>query len=170
MQAEFDITMTAQAMRNYRFFHKYTRFSGIFEVILGVFLAVLCVFTIGRTQTTYTVMVGFVAAFFLIIMPVSMAMRAGKTVSTSKRFKAPTHYVMDDSKMIVSMVGEDGQDMSAEVSYGDIYCVKETKMSILVYFSPVSANVLPKDQLGAQLDTVKTIFKNNMNPYTAKLK
>lgn len=170
MNAEFDVTMTAEAMRNYRFYHKYTRLSGILEILLGSFLAVLCGFTIGKTEATYTIMVGFVACFFLVIMPVGMALRAGKTVSTSPRFKAPTHYQMDEAKMTVSMAGEDGQDMSATVAYTDIYCVKETKMSILVYFSPVNANILPKDQLGSQLDTVKNIFKNSMNPYTAKLK
>ncbi|MGN0480871.1 MAG: YcxB family protein [Lachnospiraceae bacterium] len=170
MSAEFDISMTPKAMRNYRFYHKYTRFSGILEILLGIFLAVFCVFTIGKTQIAYTLMVGFVAAFFLVIMPVGMAVRAGRTVGTSKRFKAPTHYVMDDEKMVVSMAGDDGQDISATVSYNDIYSVRETKVSLLVYFTPVSANILPKDQLGDQLDVVKEIFRKNMNPFTAKLK
>lgn len=170
MSAEFDISMTPKAMRNYRFYHKYTRFSGIIEILLGLFLVVFGILTIGRTEITYTIMVCFVASFFLVIMPVSMAVRAGKTVSTSKRFKAPTHYYMDDEKMVVSMAGDDGQDISATVAYNDIYSVRENKVSLFVYFTPVSANILPKDQLGSQLDTVKNIFKNNMKPFTTKLK
>lgn len=196
MSAEFDITVTPQAMRNYRFYHKYTKFSGILEIVLGVFLMVLCGFTVGRTDISYTLIVGFVGLFFLVIMPVGMAVRAGKTVRNSPRFQVPTHYYISDEKMVVSMklpescdakesVENDGgkEDgvaendgapkdgcMSATVNWDGIYCVKETKISILVYFTPVNANILPKEQLGSQLDTVKQIFKDNMNPYVVKLK
>ena len=67
-------------------------------------------------------------------------------------------------------VAEKGGCMSATVSWDEIYCVKETKISILVYFTPVNANILPKEQLGSQLDTVKQIFKDKLNPYVVKLK
>lgn len=206
MSAEFDITVTPQAMRNYRFYHKYTKFSGILEIILGVFLMVLCGFTVGRTEISYTLIVGFVGLFFLVIMPVGMAVRAGKTVRNSPRFQVPTHYYISDEKMVVSMKlpkgcdtkeGKEGTEkeskkedgmaenddgatensgaqkdgcMSATVNWDEIYCVKETKISILVYFTPVNANILPKEQLGSQLDTVKQIFKDKMNPYVVKLK
>ncbi len=206
MSAEFDITVTPQAMRNYRFYHKYTKFSGILELVLGVFLMVLCGFTVGRTEISYTLIVGFVGLFFLVIMPVGMAVRAGKTVRNSPRFQVPTHYYISDEKMVVSMKLPEGCDakedaendggkddgatenggkkdseaesggvqkngcMSATVNWDEIYCVKETKVSILVYFTPVNANILPKEQLGSQLDTVKQIFKDKMNPYVVKLK
>lgn len=160
MTAEFDITMTVKAMRDYRFYHKYTRFAGIMELILGLFLIVFGIFTIGRTQVSYTLVLIVIGSFFLIIMPLSMYFRAASTVKTNKRFKEPTHYVMSKDKMFLSM-GEYSQD----VSWDMIYKVKETKTSILIYFSAFGANVLPKDQLGDQLDTVKAIIKESMDPY-----
>lgn len=165
MKAEFDIVMTVQAMRNYRFYHKYTRFSGIIELILGAFLLVFGAVSAGKTNVSYTLMVSFIGLFFLIIMPVSMAMRAASTVKKSPRFKAPTHYVITEEKMTLSM-GE----LSQEVSWEQIYRIRETRISILLYFTPYSANVLPKEQIGEQLETVKKIFTEKMEPYKVSVK
>lgn len=165
MKAEFDIVMTPQAMRDYRFYHKYTRFSGIMELVLGVFLLALGGACAGRANASYVLMVAFIGLFFLVIMPVSMAMRAASTVKKSPRFQAPTHYVITEEKMVLSM-GE----LSQEVSWDQIYRIRETKISLLVYFSPYSANVLPKNQLGGQLAAVKEIFVKGMGPYKALLK
>lgn len=176
MSAEFDITVTPQAMRNYRFYHKYTKLSGIIELLLGAFLVVLCIITAGKTQISYTLIVGFAGILFLVIMPAGMAFRAGKTVKNSPRFQVPTHYLISDEKMVVSMeqqkkdAGNETETISAEVKWDEIYSVKETKMSILIYFTPFNANILPKDQLGDRLDTVKQILKEHVNPYMMKLK
>ncbi len=166
MKVEFDITMTAKAMRGYRFYHKYTRAGGIMELVLGLFLLCFCVITIiQKTNISYTLIVGFLGLFFLVIMPVSMALRAGKTVKTSKRFQEPTHYVVEDKGMTVSM-----QDMQAQVKWDEIYKIKETKNNIFIYFTPVSANVLPKEQLEGKLADLKALISKNMKPYTFKLK
>ncbi|MDD6796703.1 MAG: YcxB family protein [Bacteroides sp.] len=167
MKVEFDVTVDEKDLIDYKIYHKYHAFSGWCEIILGIILLLLGAYALMNQETmnlTFALLALLFAVVFLIVIPVQLVLNAKKAIR-GEAFAKPMHYVIDEENITVSM-GED----TAGVSWDMVYRVKDTGKSILVYFTPTRANIIPKRELGEQLEAVKNVMTAGAGKYKVSFK
>lgn len=167
MKVELDIAITYKDMLDYKFYHKYHSFSGICEIILGILLLVAGIYSLlnlDKMNLTFALLAVIFGFVFLVVMPFSL-INSSKMAVKKPAFAESMHYEIDSKKITVSAMGE-----SAEVNWDMIYRVKDTGKSILIYFTPTRANIIPKSLVGDKLADLKSVILEGIGQYKAKLK
>ena len=73
---------------------------------------------------------------------------------------------MLDEKGFILSQGEQSEDME----WADLYKVKETNECIYFFFTRIHANIVPKECLGEDLNTVLKLINSNVESKKNKLK
>ncbi len=163
---ELDVSYNEDDLFNYKVYHKYHSVSGIMEILLGLVLAAIAVVSIGKTEVTYTVTLAFFAALFVVIIPVQLKTSCKKAGKSGKKtmINVMQHYKFSDDGIIIT-----SGDMKAECSWKDVYRVKDTGKSVLLYFTPVMANIIPKRCISDSIGELKTLIAKNLDQHKMKL-
>ena len=165
MPIEFDIKITDKDMYRFNMHHAYTEFQGIFATVIGIaVLAVACA-TLGKVDTTYTVLYFFFGVIFLVYTPLNLRMRSKRQILLSPVLKETLHYNMDEKGVHVS-VGE----QNADLEWNMIYKMVSTKTNLLIYSSRVNAYVIPLEQLGEKYEAVKELAQQKLEKYRLRMK
>lgn len=167
MKVEFDVTVTQKDLLDYKLYHKYHAFSGICEIVLGVIMLVLGIYSLinlDKMNLTFALLAVLFGVVFLVGMPIQLYLHS-KTGIKKEGFSKPLHYVLDEKCVTVSNGNE-----SATVMWEDVFRVKSSKRSLFLYFTPTRANIVPKSEIMNQMDEVKEVIIAGIGKYKASIK
>ncbi len=156
----FKINMTKEALTSFLFTSYYSRFGGIFSILLGiggVVMAVREVFFREETDITGLAAYVIIALFCLVVNPITLLSRAKKQLETSPSYKQPIEYTLLPEMLTVHQ-GEE----YLEVGWELIYKIKMTRKMVAIYTSKINAFVWPVSELGGD----KEIILSRLVQYT----
>lgn len=160
------VNVTPAQLYKFNLYHCYCNSSnGIFGIILGI-LCVLYAITANKTiGTGNTIIVAALGVMFFVYNPISLYVRSKSRYLTNEALNKPMNYCFDDKGFILSQ-GEQSEDME----WADLYKVKETKDCIYFFFTRIHANIVPKECLGDNLDSIVSLINSNVVGRKNKLK
>lgn len=164
MKATFDVKMNQKVMYNFLMHHTYSGFSGFFSTAVGIGILGLFFATLGKTDPSQSVVYAIFGVLFLIYLPGSLFMKAAQQVKLNPVYKKPLTYTVDENGITSQQ-----EEQKAEVQWENILKVRETRLSVLVYTGKAYCFILPKDAMGSQMATVKTLIRENIAPGKVKL-
>lgn len=165
MPIEFDIKITDKDMYRFNMYHAYTGFQGIFATLIGIVVLVVAVMTLGKVDTTYTLLYFLFGVIFLVYTPVNLWTRSKRQIFLSPVLKGTLHYSLDDKGVHVQ-VGE----QNALLEWNMIYKMVSTRNNLLIYSTRVNAYVIPLTQLGNNYASVKQLAQQKLEKYRFNMK
>ncbi|MBR3771045.1 MAG: YcxB family protein [Clostridium sp.] len=156
MEKEIKLRIQIQPKDMHHFLvqQNYRSFSGIFGVICSLAALVFLLLTYSSNTQSKNIILILIAALFLVVQPLQLKLVSIQKVQTVPSFKEPLEYTLCEQGIKVQQKEEE-----AQMTWEDVRKIRETKKSIFIYTSPVSAFILPKEQYKEQLKTVKDIIK-----------
>lgn len=168
MRIEFETSVTKKDLLDFKLYHNYHSSSGIMTLIFGVVMLaisiVLIAFYSETANVAYILLTMFFGTYFTVYTPVGMYISVNKQVKNAKAFSEPVKYVVTDEKIVLSQ-GE----VTEELGWDEIYRIKNTKKSIVLYLTAVRANVIPFDALKGCGKEFIELADRNLKPFQVKL-
>jgi hypothetical protein len=118
----------------------------------------------GSYNIAYTVMVAFFGLFFTVYTPIGMKLKVRKQMKKAQGFSAPVKYTVTEDKITLSQ-GE----VSENLNWDEIFKMKATGSSIILYISAVRANIIPYRCIGDSAEGFISIAEKKLTPYQVKL-
>ncbi|MSS63802.1 YcxB family protein [Velocimicrobium porci] len=167
MENEIKLSIMINPKDMFRFLmrHFYTHFSGIFGVILSLGALVVFFLNIGKGEPTFMIALFIMASLFTVLQPIQFWVKANQRVKLNPMFKEPLLYTMNSEGITVEQ-----KEDNVLLPWKDVRSIIESKNAIFVYSSSVNAFILPKKQLGQDVQNVKEIMKANTDKNICKLK
>lgn len=165
MSVEFDIKLKPKDMYRFNMYQTYTGFHGWFSVVVSILIFIVAKATYGRVETSYTVLYVIFGVIFLFYMPVTLWMRSGHALASSKVLQGTLHYLVDENGLTVSQ-GEE----TANLPWNQIYKMIGTKNNVLVYSNRTNAYVIPREQLKDAYGTLAQMAKEQLPDYRVRMK
>lgn len=166
IQINAEVLVSSEQLYRFNLYHCYCNSSnGIFGIVLGIVCIVYAFLAnkvLGNVNTTIVALLGII---FLIYNPVSLFVRSKNRYLNNDALKKPLEYCFDEKGFIISQNGQ-----SEDMEWSDLYKVKETKDCIYFFFTRIHANIVPKQCLGNNLDTVIALINSNVVGRKNKLK
>ena len=144
-RVEFETRIGAKELMDFKIYHNYHSVSGIASLLFGIIALVICIVSINRVNISYTLMMGFFGLFFTVYTPIGMKRKVNKQIKTVPAFAEPVKYVITPEKITLSQ-GE----VSEELLWDDIFTIKCTGKSMILYITSVRANIIPLECLDRQ--------------------
>ncbi|MEG1458865.1 MAG: YcxB family protein [Acetivibrio sp.] len=163
-EVEFSTQVSKNDLYHFLMRHFYTSFSGIFGVILSLGALIAFFLELGKRDTFQLLVLLVMASLFTVIQPLQMRMKAAQQIKRNEVFKQPLHYLVDKKGITVSQNGE-----SNTIEWKEIRKVVETKKAFFVYMTVMNANVIPKEQIGKNVEEFKLLMKENLEKSVCKL-
>lgn len=154
----FSVQMTPMEIYKFTIYHSYHKASGLLGVCLSVAALVMLIMSFGDLNDRDRTVLTFVAAWFLILEPVTMFFRARGQVKRNKSYQKPLNYQMNQEGITVSQ-GEEHQTITWE----SLMKIVETNSQYLVYSSKIHAFVFPKKALGEECKKAEEIMLENIS-------
>lgn len=164
-QIEFDIKVEKNDMYDFLMSHFYSSFSGRFGIVLSIGALMVFFYGLGKAEMSKLILLLVLALLFTVVQPLQMKQKAAAQVKNNPLMQEPFHFVFDEKGMHVSQKKE-----KAFLAWKEVRQVKETKHSIFVYATSINANILPKEQLGENLEPLKALIKESVNKADCHLK
>lgn len=164
MKSEFKIQMTTGAMYKFLMYHTYHKFSGFFSIVLGLVLIGFYLSPSGRSTQNSLVYLVF-GILFLLYEPWTLYTKAAQQAKLNPVFKKPLTYIAAEEGIQVVQ-----DEASSELSWDNVYKVRETAQSILVYTNTKNAFIWIKKQMGVEEATVRTLIRAHVPAAKCKLK
>lgn len=165
MKAEFEVNMTVNDMYNFNVYHNYHNLGGVAGLLFGVIAIAIAIISYGQVNISYTLMVGFFGLFFTVITPLRILLKSAQQVKLTPMFKKPLKYIISEDNILIKQ-----DEAEAEILWEDVYRVKQTNKSLVIYVTPIRAYILPDRESGAQRETVVNIIADKVEPKKVKLK
>lgn len=165
MKSEFDIKITTKEMYSFLLNHTYHQVSGWFGLAAGIGL-IVCYFVYaqdagGNNPWIYLLF----GILFLVYQPWTLYKQAVKQTKLNPVFKEPLHYVLNEEGLEVQQA-----EASNTIGWDDVWKVRETRDSILIYTSQKNAFIWVKRQLGTEEAAVHELLKKVITDKRMKLK
>ncbi len=166
LEAEFETKVEAKDLMNFKVYHNYTSFSGIMSLMIGVLMLTLCAVALSyeNANVSYILITGFFGLFFTVWTPVGMWLSVRKQMKKAEAFKEPIKYTVTGEKIVLSQ-GE----IQEELSWDDIFKIKSTGSSIILYITTVRANVIPLRCIGAEAEAFIAVARKKLRPFQVKI-
>lgn len=153
--------MTTKLLYDYLMKHAYSSFAGWMGLASGLLIASLY-FIEGRFAGNILALIAGLVV--ILYAPVSLYSKAHRQMLLNPSFKNPIHYEVD-AEGITVVQGEASQ----KVGWADISKVRSTKKSILVYTSPYTAWIFPRQDLGENLSRLLAMIESHIDTRKIKL-
>ena len=164
MRSEFEINITTKSMYNFLMYHTYRGASGIVGLVAGIgLIAYYFAARGGDGRNTWVYL--FFGILFLVYQPWTLYTRAVKQARLNPVFRHPLQYVLTEQTIEVHQ-GES----SSQITWDQIYVVRETRQSILVYTNTKNAFIWVKSQMKDQEAAVRDMLTKLVEPKKLKLK
>lgn len=164
MRAEFDMKINTMAMYRFLMNHTYRGFSGLFSIFAGIALIayyVLCGKDSGSSNPWVFLVFG---VLFLVYQPWTLYSKALKQTKLNPVFKHALHYVLTEETLEVQQA-----EASNQIAWDNVWMVRETAQSFLVYTGQRNAFIWVKAQLQDE-NKVRAILEKVIEPKRLKLK
>lgn len=164
--AEFETKVEAKDLMNFKIYHNYTSISGIATLLVGIVMLVMCltISSYDNANISYILISGFFGLFFTVWTPIGMWLSVRKQMKKAEGFKEPIKYVVTAEKIKLSQ-GE----VEEELSWDDIFKIKSTGKSVILYISTVRANVIPLRCIGDEAGDFIELARKKLRPFQVKL-
>lgn len=164
-RVEFETRIGEKELMDFKIYHNYHSVSGIASLLFGIIALVICIVSINRVNISYTLMMGFFGLFFTVYTPIGMKRKVNKQIKTVPAFAEPVKYVITPEKITLSQ-GE----VSEELLWDDIFTIKCTGKSMILYITSVRANIIPLECLDRQqAENFIKIAREKLKPFQVKL-
>lgn len=161
---EFETLVNEKHLMDFKLYHNYHSVSGIATLLFGAIMLVICVVSFNQVNISYTLMTGFFGLFFTVYTPIGMYLKTNRQVKKAAAFQQPVKYTATDEKIILSQ-----GDIAEELLWEEIYKIKATKKSLILYITAVRANVIPFECLGSSAESFLKLASKNLKPFQLKL-
>ena len=165
MKIQFSVKMKPKYMYNFLMSHIYKSFMGIFSLLIGAAAIGMAVYTYKSGNSAYILCYVVVAGLALIYPPVMLRMRAKQQVLLSPFFKKPSDYEVDEKGVRVIQ-----EEAEAFAGWDELYRVRSTKMSLIVYTDKKSAMIWPKECIGEQYKSLTELIRSHMSSSKVKIR
>ncbi len=167
---EVTIRLKEKDLFSFNLYHSYHRAQTWLFTILGVVITVLSFTTYQSVELMYSMLYFACGMIFIFYTPLNlrtsakMAFKRGGAISQSMKYR------FNEQGIFVSLASEANdveEDTGAvdSITWDLIFKVVETKKAVLIYTSPKNASILPKEQLGTNLETLREIFRKELEPF-----
>ena len=162
-KVEFVTDIQMNDLMDFKIYHNYHSFSGLATVLFGIIMIVISCVSIGRFNIAYTLMTGFFGFFFTIYTPIGIYLKVKKQIKTIPAFKEPVKYTVTNEKIALSQ-----GDITEDLLWSDIYKIKFTGKSMVLYITSVNANIIPLRCVDGCLKDFLEIIRKQLKPYQVK--
>lgn len=165
MRSEFEIKITTKSMYHFLMYHTYHGMSGIVGLVAGIGLIAYYFLDARKGDVNNPWVFLFFGVLFLVYQPWTLYTKAIKQAQLNPVFKQPLHYILTEQNIEVKQ-----GNASNQITWDQIWMVKESGQSILVYTSEKNAFIWVKSQIKEEEDTVRALLKKLVDPKKVKLK
>lgn len=162
--AVFQICVTKKDLMDFKLYHNYHSVSGIAAVLFGLIALFICIYTINQVNISYTLMMGFFGLFFTVWTPIGMLLNVNKQMKKVSTFQEPVIYTATEDKITLQQ-----GDIKEEMLWDDVFKIKCTGKSLILYITSVRANVIPLESLGDQAEVFFEIASKKLKPFQIKV-
>ena len=164
-EAKLSIQIQPGDMHHFLVQQNYRHFSGLFGVLCSVVAVIYLLLTFRTNEPSKNIILLLIGALFLVVQPLQLKLASVQKVKAIPMFKEPLEYTLNKEGIKVEQ-----KDEEAQITWEDVRNVIETKKSIFVYTSPVSAFIFPKAQYQEQVGIVKDVIKQHVKEDKCKWK
>jgi hypothetical protein len=164
LKAEFQTQVSEGDLMDFKIYHNYHSISGVAGLLFGIIALIICVVSINRVNISYTLMMGFFGLFFTIYTPIGMKIKVKNQMKKVPAFRGPVKYTVTEEKIMLNQ-----GDISEELLWDDIFKIKCTGKSLVLYITSVRANIIPLKDLKDQTECFLMIAGKKLKPFQIKL-
>ncbi len=164
-ETKLSIQIQPADMHHFLVHQNYTHFSGLFGVIISAAALIYLLLSFQTNEPSKNIILLLIGALFLVVQPLQLKLSSIQKVKAIPMFKEPLEYTLNDEGIKVQQKEEE-----AQITWQDVRKVIETRKSIFVYTSPISAFIFPKNQYSEQYNVVKSIIKQHVKEEQCKWK
>ena len=167
MEIKLKIQVTVSELFDFLINHTYSSFSGYVGIILSICAIIGFGYSVNNEvmNPAYKFALLFTGLLFTVIQPVMLYFKARKQVKQNEAINKPLEYLINADGIKVSC-GEE----SVDYSWNDVMRITSTKKSVIIYVNRFRAFVLPKRDIGEQLDTLKTLVRDRCMAASIKIR
>lgn len=165
MSISFDVKLQAGDLYRFNMYQTYSGIHGWVSVVLAVLAWVMAGVTFGKAEALYTVLYVVCGFVFLLYMPLTLWVRAKATLRTNAVLANTLHYEVSESGIRVTQDGEAG-----ELPWDMIYKMVSNRKQVLIYSNRVNAYIIPREQLGAQYDSLRALAEKKLEKFRVRLR
>ena len=96
--------------------------------------------------------------------PIGMKLKVNSQIKQNPAFNKPIRYVVTEDKITLTM-----GDVTEELMWDDIFRIKCTGRSLVLYITSVRANIIPLKCIGNQMEAFLNIANKKLKPFQLKL-
>ena len=138
---------------NFKLYHNYHSVGGVAGLLFGIVALIICVVSVGQVNISYTLMMGFFGLFFTVYTPIGMKLKVKQQMKT-----------VAEEKILLQQGA-----VTEEMLWEDIFKIKCTGKSLVLYITSVRANIIPLRDIGDELDAFLTIAEKKLKPFQIKV-
>ncbi|MCR5583900.1 MAG: YcxB family protein [Lachnospiraceae bacterium] len=161
---EFTVNMKTLYLFEFLYINSYGGFRSIINYGFSVIAIVALIMGFGDSLISKIALV-VLALLFTVINPAMLLFKAWRQAKLNPGFSSPVNYSFS-SEGITLTQGEASQDAPWEL----ILLAQETRLSIILFTGNNNATILPKADIGEQLDAFRTMLGEMCTNGTVKLK
>lgn len=150
--------LTKKELFNYMLRHNYSTFGGIVGALLGIGALILFLANITNDEMNfkYKIALLFVFALAFIVQPVMLYIKAANQAKRNEAINKPLEFLFNEDGITISV-----EQDSVTHGYDAVTKVVSTKLSIIIYVSRYNAFLIPKKDLGENIDILRELLVNN---------
>ncbi len=165
MKIEFDVQLTVKNLYHFNMYQAYKGTQGWAAILITIIAFVLAGVNFGAQDYKYAILYLIVGVVFIFYIPVSLRLRAKKTLKTNKILASRLHYAFSEDGIRVTQGEEFG-----ELSWKQVYKVATTRKLLLIYSNRISAYIIPREDIDKQYDAIKELAKNQLEEHRFRMK
>lgn len=160
MNVTINAKLTTKEMFNFLMYSNYYTFGGITGILLSVGALAVCLININNEQVRieYKIALFVIGLIYTVIQPIMLYKKAAAQVKNSDSINKPLTYIFDENGITISL-GEE----KVTHKYEDVFMIKSTRVSVFVYITRYRAFILPKKDIGENMNVFKELLCSNVH-------
>lgn len=164
-EVKFSVQMKTSYLFDFLYWHSYHGITGIINYVFSFIGIAALIAGFGKGNTMITIMLILLALLFTVINPAMLYYKAARQMRRTPMFSKPLYYKFDTRGFTIS------QDSSSDTAeWNTVIFVRETGKSIILYMGASNALILPKKEIGDQLNDLKKLIRAALPEQAKKLK
>lgn len=164
-EVKFSVQMKTSYMFDFLYWHSYHGMTGVINYAFSFAGVAALLAGFGKGNTVVTIMLVALALLFTVINPLLLLYKAAGQVKRTTMFAKPLYYKFDTRGFSISQ-----ENNSDSAEWNSVVLIRETGKSIILYMGAANALVLPKKEIGNQLDDLKKLIRAALPELAKKLK
>lgn len=164
-EVKFSVQMKTVTMFDFLYWHSYHGITGIINYALSFAGIAALLAGFGKNNAMVTIMLVALALLFTVINPLSLLYKAARQIRKTPMFAKPLQYSFSAEGFIISQ-----EEKSDSAKWDSVVFIRETGKSIILYLGAANALILPKKEIGNQLEELKKLIREALPQQAKKLK